>query len=225
MSSGLSRERALEVARSSGRLLRPLLERPCEKRPLVPGVARMAPERLVFGVAGAERVSVQEHDPIAGDLDDEGLVDEPAAGAPGECVAEQEVVVAADHVDGNAGRDSPGERGLDTRMGGAAVVVAEPLIEEIAKDVEPVRPPHGAGEKRRERLHRAGAVGGEVHVAREQKHHARAGGGTGGTGEVRAKAGKTGVAMSMVVRMMRDASQRFVEWPSPSCGRRGSGFR
>ena len=89
---------------------------------------------------------MQEHDPIALDLDDERFVDKPATGAFGECVAEQEVMVTVDQIDGNAGRDRLGECGFDARVGRTAVVVAEPLIEEIAKDVEPIRPPHGAGE-------------------------------------------------------------------------------
>ena len=64
MSSGLSRVREFEVARILDRLLRPFLDRPCEEGPLVSGVARVAPERLVLDVARAERVPVQQHRPF-----------------------------------------------------------------------------------------------------------------------------------------------------------------
>ena len=39
-------------------------------------------------------------------------------------------------------------------MGRAGVVVPEPQIEHVAEEVEPIRPPHGAGEKPQERRDR-----------------------------------------------------------------------
>ena len=154
-----------------GRLPRPLLDRLREKLPLIRRVARVAPERLVLDVAGAERVSVQEHRPFAHHFDDVRLLDQAAPGALRECVAEQEVVIAADQIDGNAGGDGLGQSGFDPGVGRAIVVVAEPQIEHVAEEVEPIRPPPGAGQELRERGDRAGTVRGEMDVAREQEHY------------------------------------------------------
>ena len=80
-------------------------------------------------------------------------------------------MVAPDHVDGHAGGDGLGERGLDFGVRRAVIVVAQPQVEHVTEEVETIRPPRRSGEELEEGGDRVGPMLGEMDVAGEQEHY------------------------------------------------------
>src|SRR4029453_13919464 len=60
-------------------------------------VADDAPQPLVAQIIGAQHVAVHQQDPLAVQIDDRAVVDEPATCVPAEALAQHEVAVAVHH--------------------------------------------------------------------------------------------------------------------------------
>lgn len=121
-------------------------------------VAHLGPERLVGGVVGAQRVAMHEHGRCAGRLDAGRVGQQFHAGAGGVVRAEGEVAVAGHEADGDAavGEGAQGPRDPGRQFG--IVVVADPGLEQVAKDVEPPEPSGRLARKASNAAVRAGSA-------------------------------------------------------------------
>ena len=92
---------------------------------------------LVIDVVGAQRVAVDEQRPYALDLVHGGVGEEARAGRFAEALAEEEIAVAVHEVQRHAAGGEPaqqsGHHGVERPL---EVVVADPVLEEVAQDVE-----------------------------------------------------------------------------------------
>jgi hypothetical protein len=129
---------ALAQAMHGGAALRQALFQECV---LPVRGARRAPPILVLEVVGAKRVAVHEQRPLAADVGERRLGEELRARGGAEALAHQEVAVAVHHVEPRAGlRQSVEERGDHGVERLVDVVVADPVFEEIAEDVQGIGP-------------------------------------------------------------------------------------
>lgn len=137
---------------------------------------------LVLGVVGAEGVAVGEEEGVGvvGEVDEGGVGEDLAAGATGELFADEEVAVAGEEVDFYAGVGGLAEGGFGlgvVEVGGA--VVADPVVKEVAEDVEGFKRgvgggggfAAGGGEEGVEHFYGGGVVRGEVDVGEEGGGH------------------------------------------------------
>jgi hypothetical protein len=103
--------------------------------------ARCAPPVLIVEVVGAKRVAVHEQRPLAADVGERRIGEELRARGGAEALAHQEVAVAVHDVEVRAGlRQAPEESGDHGVERLVDVVVADPVFEEIAEDVQGIGP-------------------------------------------------------------------------------------
>ena len=145
-----------------------LLDRPREGRRLPGGVPHLRAEREVGVVAGAQGVAVHEERALAVEVDHRRIGNQAQPGLRAEPRRHHEVAVAVHEVR----RDGAGRRAQQARDPRGKVerqpVVADPVLEEVAQDVEGVGARHGLGEEAREALGGRRAILREVQVGDEE---------------------------------------------------------
>ena len=106
----------------------------------------------------------------AGDVDDDLLGQQRRAGGLGESLAEQEVAVADDDADGNAGVGDAAQRSRDARRHRLAqLIVADPLVEQVAEHVKAGRRARRRCAERFERRHERRSRRRQMQVGNEQR--------------------------------------------------------
>src|SRR6267143_4417604 len=147
-------------------------ERLCEEGPLPGFRAHFRAERLVFAVVGAQRVAVGEDGFFAEQVEHDRVVDELRAARLREARPEKEVAVAVHHEDARAAAGAFRKGRDDLRVEGIPdVVVARPVLEQVAEDVE-IRGPEGAfAEKPEKDLIDPRPAAREVEVGDEKDRH------------------------------------------------------
>ena len=118
----------------------PLLEGPRERGRLPGGFAHLRAEGEVGVVAGAEGVAVHEERALAVQVDRGRVGDEAEARLGAEPRGDHEVAVAVHEERGHRPRGRAQERRDMRREVERQAVVARPVLEEVAEDVERVRP-------------------------------------------------------------------------------------
>ena len=97
-------------------------------------------QALVGAVIGAQGVAVHHQHPLAVQRDDERVGQKPRAGHGAETRPQQEVAVAVHHEAGYAAVGERLERPHRRDLLGVRCVVAHPGLEQVAQDVEGLRP-------------------------------------------------------------------------------------
>ena len=133
-------------------------------------VAAHRAELLVGCVVGAQRVAVAEQDAPAVRLDQRRVVQQPGGAAGFEAGAQQEVAVAAHHVQRGVGGEGA-HRGQRRFQVGGVVVVSHPVFEQVSQDVQRRDPAAPGGERVQEQLVERRGVVGEVQVGDEMNGH------------------------------------------------------
>src|SRR6266704_1988806 len=134
--------------------------------------ARFRAERLVFVVVGAQRVAVGEDGFFAEQVEHDRVVDELSAARLREGGPEKEVAVAVHHEDARAAAGAFGKGRDDLRVEGIPdVVVARPVLEQVAEDVEIPGPDGALAEKLEKDLVDPRPAAREVKVGDEKDRH------------------------------------------------------
>lgn len=124
-------------------------------------------------IVRAEQIAVGQQDALALERGDDGVRQQCPTGATLETRAQQKIPIALHHEKRCARLGEITQCIADTRFHGIAVVVADPMLEQIPEDVEGLR---GAGlvtEETQESVHRSRMVGVEVQVRDEEDAHDR----------------------------------------------------
>src|SRR6266487_5132802 len=147
-------------------------ERLREEVPLPGFRAYFLAERLVLAVVGAQRVAVREDGFFAEQVEHDRVVDELRAARLREAGPEKEVAVAVHHEDARAPAGAFRKGRDDLRVEGIPdVIVARPVLEQVAEDVE-IRGPEGAlAEKLEKDLIDPRPAAREVEVGDEKDRH------------------------------------------------------
>ncbi|MNT51611.1 hypothetical protein D3C72_1885840 [compost metagenome] len=114
---------------------------------------------------GAEHIAVAQQHPLAIEFDDAGIAEQGHARPPGKLLAQHEVAVAVDEIDGHPLLAQGQEGGGHLLMERREIIVANPEFEQIPQHIEGI----GAGgvvrQKADQRGRHVGAGGTEVNVA------------------------------------------------------------
>lgn len=124
---------------------------------------------LVSGIVGAQLVAVAQHGSTTAELDHDGLLDSLHSGATGIVRAEQEIAIAMQKIQRDAPIGEVSKRVRDAVFEPACGIIANPALEQIAKDVEC---PGGRGAVDQELLELFGDVGSigiEMDIGNEQR--------------------------------------------------------
>lgn len=146
-------------------------ERQAQEQPTQPFELGDAAKLLVALIQGAEQIAVAQHHPLAIELDDARIPQQCHAGAFGKGLAQQEVAVAVNEVEGHPllaqGRKGIGHLAVE----GIGIVVANPEFKQIAQHIEGI----GAGGVVRQKAHQGGGhvgpLGTQVNVADKEGAH------------------------------------------------------
>lgn len=151
-------------------LAAPLRERPGEETATPRGAAYLRPKTLVVGVVGAERIAMGEQGLDPADVVQAGIGQQRRAGGGGEIAADEEVTVAGHEEQRYALLRESLQGGGDARVERVGkVIVACPVVEEVAKDGQAGRVPSRAGKEVEKQLRRPRFVRGQVQVGDEQR--------------------------------------------------------
>ncbi len=161
--------RALAFHAHAVRQHEPLLDRARERGPLPRGVAHLGAEGLVLHVVGAERVAVHEQRSGAVEVDLDGIIDQRRAGLARKPLRGEEVAVAVHEGNGHALRGGVQPLGDAAGKGKGEPVVAHPVLEEVAQDVERLGVRRHVGEETLELRDDRRARGVEVEVRDEER--------------------------------------------------------
>nr|GEU28297.1 hypothetical protein [Tanacetum cinerariifolium] len=141
-----------------------------EKLLLVRRLAHHGAELHVLDVFRALGVAMHEHQALAGDFRHMDFRQQGQAGGSGKIVADQEVAVAAHPVDGRARIAHAAQRRHDLPVEGVvAVVVAHPVFEQVAQQIQLRRVPRMAFQEIEERCRDGGLRGLQVQIRNEQR--------------------------------------------------------
>ena len=137
-------------------------------------IAYLRAERHVLDVVRALGVAVHEHDAAAGDRRHVRFGQQGEAGRLGEGGADEEVAVAAEPVHGGAAGAQRSQRSDDARVERVVeIVVAGPVFEDVAEQVEPLGMRRALGQEAEERLGRARVGRLQMQVGNEERRRAR----------------------------------------------------
>ena len=99
-----------------------------------------AAKLLITQIPGAEQIAMAKQGAGAVEIDDAGVGQQGHAGAPGKVLAEQEVAVAVDEIEGHA-PPAEGQEGIGHLLvQGIGVIVPNPELEQIAEHIEGIGP-------------------------------------------------------------------------------------
>jgi hypothetical protein len=153
----------------------PILHRLGQHRALPGGIAGLPPESLVLEVIGTQRIAVQQQSRLAVEIRHHFLRQQTEPGLLRVGRAQQEVAIAVDEVTGHP-------RGVDLRqlngdvLGlGRHCIVAYPVFEQVAEDVERLSLPGRAREEVRQPLRDIGPAFMQVQIGNEKRRHAGGG--------------------------------------------------
>ena len=127
-------------------------------------------ESHVFGVVGAQRIAMHQQCRCAVEIDVCGVLEQTAAGGFFKAIAHQEVAVAVHHENRRAVLGQlaqPADDGTELLL--LDGLVADPVLEQVAEDVERVRGTRAAAEKIEEQPSNGGAGAAEMQVGNEQR--------------------------------------------------------
>src|SRR6202047_2857538 len=134
--------------------------------------AHHAAQLLVGMIVGAQRIAVREQHPLAVELRHHRIGEQAAAAALAETLTEQEVAIAVQREAGDTARAECAQSPAHPLLGGIAVVISHPGLEQVAEDVERLGGRGLGGEKPEELLRGLGRAGIQMHVRDEQARHA-----------------------------------------------------
>ncbi len=146
-------------------------ERLCQHRRLPFGVARHCTHLLIFHVVGAQGIAVTQQDLLSVQLQPVGIGQDGYAGLRGELLADHEIAVAVHEIDGHAAVRERAQRAFDRRVVLVGIVVTDPVLEEVAEDVERFGVGRFLVEEVEELLADFGAAGFEVQVGDKKCGH------------------------------------------------------
>ncbi|MNZ49061.1 hypothetical protein D3C78_668180 [compost metagenome] len=146
-------------------------QRQAQEEPAQPLLLGDAAKLLIALIQGAEQVPVAQQHPLPVEIDDAGVAEQRHARPFGEGLAQQEVAVAVDEVDGHV-LPAQGQEGLGhlavERVG---IVVANPEFEQITQHIEGI----GLGGVALEKTHQCGChvgpLGAQVKVTDKKGAH------------------------------------------------------
>ncbi len=146
-------------------------QRQAQEEPAQPLELGDAAKLLIALIQGAKQIAVAQQHPLAVEIDDAGVAEQRHARPFGKGLAQQEVAVAVDEVDGHV-LSAQGEEGLGhlvvERVG---IVVANPEFEQITQHIEGI----GLGGVALEKTHQCGChvgpLGAQVKVTDKKGAH------------------------------------------------------
>jgi hypothetical protein len=123
-------------------------------------IAHTSAKPLVGDVVGAQEVAVHEQGRGAVQVDAGRVAQQGASGLAGEGAPDQEVAIAVHQQAGGPGGGQGAQLGAHGGPRRAIVVVADPGIEQVSQDVEPLRRAGPGGQEAQKQFHRPRVVWG-----------------------------------------------------------------
>lgn len=147
-----------------------LCERTGEERCTPRWVTHLRPEALVVGVVRAKGIAVRQQRLDAANVAHNGIWQQGEAGCGGEIIADQKVAVAGHEFEPDAAVGQVAQRSDDAGIEGIAeIIIARPVIEQVAEDGQAVRLACRAGEKVEKQDNCPRFIRGQVQVGNEQR--------------------------------------------------------
>jgi hypothetical protein len=110
----------------------------CARAPALPSrIAHPAAKRLVLVIVGAERVAVHEERALPVEIDHGGIFKELDPGLGGETAGDQEIPIPVHEIRRDSGFQEACDAAVERER---EPIVADPVLEEVAEDVERVGP-------------------------------------------------------------------------------------
>lgn len=134
-------------------------------------IARLRAELLVGGVAGAQQIAVHQQYRASVEHDHRRVGQDAHAGAARVGLAEQEIAVATEEEQRNAGVAQCAQLARDGGAGLGRIVVADPGFEQIAQHVQRARGARPFAQETHEQVGDRRAFGLQVEIGDEERGH------------------------------------------------------
>ncbi len=124
-------------------------------------------------VVGAQGVAMRQQHALGVELGHDRIGEETGARAVTEIAADQEVPVAVHDEAGNSAAGQCAQARTHLLLARIRIVIADPGFEQVAEDIERLRPGRLRAQESQELIDRGGRAGVEVHVGDKQPCHVR----------------------------------------------------